>query len=140
MSLCITCDEAQPRSVLSYATTTVVAVITAMTFSASDPNAAARYAALTKRVSTNLSIPNGSQTVTDIEADIAGVQTAVKTATTNHTQVTATLTDMVQNIEGADPTTVGTQILDLQTRLQASLQVTALLAHTNLASLLGPNG
>ena len=35
MSLCITCDEAQPRSVLSNATTTVVAVITAMTFAAS---------------------------------------------------------------------------------------------------------
>jgi len=35
MSLCITCDETQPRSVLSNATTTVAAVITAMTFSAS---------------------------------------------------------------------------------------------------------
>ena len=35
MSLCVTCNEAQPRSVLSNATTTVVAVITAMTFAAS---------------------------------------------------------------------------------------------------------
>ena len=35
MSLCVTCNETQPRSVLSNATTTVVAVITAMTFSAS---------------------------------------------------------------------------------------------------------
>jgi MFS family permease len=35
MSLCVTCNEAQPRSVLSNATTTVVAAITAMTFSAS---------------------------------------------------------------------------------------------------------
>jgi MFS family permease len=35
MSLCVTCNEAQPRLVLSNATTTVVAVITAMTFSAS---------------------------------------------------------------------------------------------------------
>ena len=35
MSLCVTCNEAQPRSVLSNAFTTVVAVITAMTFSAS---------------------------------------------------------------------------------------------------------
>jgi len=35
MSLCVTCTEAQPRSVLSNATTTAVAVITAMTFSAS---------------------------------------------------------------------------------------------------------
>ena len=35
MNLCITCNEALPRSALSHATTTVVAVITAMTFSAS---------------------------------------------------------------------------------------------------------
>jgi MFS family permease len=35
MSLCATTDAAQPRSALSSATTTVVAVITAMTFSAS---------------------------------------------------------------------------------------------------------
>ena len=35
MSLCVTCNDAQPRSVLSNVTTTVLAVITAMTFSAS---------------------------------------------------------------------------------------------------------
>ena len=35
VSLCITCNDAQPRSVLSNVTTTVLAVITAMTFSAS---------------------------------------------------------------------------------------------------------
>jgi hypothetical protein len=116
-----------------------LAVMSALTFSPSDPNAAARYAALTQRVATNMNIPTGSQTVTDIEADIAGAQTAMKTASDNHTQMTGTLTDMVQNIEGADTNTVGAQLLDLQNRLQASLQVTAMLAHTNLASILGPN-
>jgi MFS family permease len=35
MSLCVTCNEAQPRPVLSNLSTTVVAVVTAMTFSAS---------------------------------------------------------------------------------------------------------
>src|SRR6201997_5868065 len=35
MSLCVTCNEAQPRAMLSNGTTTVVAAITAMTFSAS---------------------------------------------------------------------------------------------------------
>src|SRR6185295_7744483 len=35
VSLCVTCNGAQPRSVLSNVTTTVLAVITAMTFSAS---------------------------------------------------------------------------------------------------------
>ena len=35
MSLCATCSQPQPRAVLSHASTTVTAVITAMTFSAS---------------------------------------------------------------------------------------------------------
>jgi flagellar hook-associated protein 3 FlgL len=117
-----------------------LAVFSAMTFSASDPNASARYAALTQRVYSNLNIPSGSQSIPDIEADIAGVQTTMQTTTANQTQATATLTDMVQSIEGANPDTVGSQILSLQTSLQASLQVTALLAHTNLVSLLAPLG
>lgn len=117
-----------------------LALFSAMTFSPGDPNASARYAALTQRVSNNLDIPNGAQTVPDIEADIASAQTAMQTATTNHTQTTATLQDMVQNIVGANTDNVGAQILDLQTRLQASLQVTALLAKTNLVSLLSPLG
>ena len=64
----------------------------------------------------------------------------MKTATENHTQTTGTLNDMVQSIEGANTNEVGAQILDLQNRLQASLQVTAMLAHTNLVSLIGANG
>jgi MFS family permease len=35
MSICVTCNQAQPRSVLSNGTSTIAAVITAMTFSAS---------------------------------------------------------------------------------------------------------
>jgi flagellar hook-associated protein 3 FlgL len=117
-----------------------LAVFSAMSFSASDPDAKLRYQALAQRVANNLDVPGGSQSVANIEADIAGVQTSVQSVTATHTQTSATLTDMVQNIEGADPNSVGTQILDLQTRLQASLQVTAMLAHTNLVSLLGATG
>jgi len=116
-----------------------LAVFSAMSFSASDPNASVRYAALTQRISDNLNIPSGSQTVANIEVEIAGVQTTMKTTTDQHTQTTATLTDMVQNIEAANPSEVGSQILDLQTRLHASFQVTAMLAKMNLASILGPN-
>jgi len=116
-----------------------LAVFSAMSFSASDHNASARYLALTQRVAGNLSIPNGSQSVTGIEADIAQAQTMMKTTADHHTQTTATLTDMVQSIEGANTNEVGAQILDLQNRLQASLQVTAMLSKLNLANILGPN-
>jgi Major Facilitator Superfamily len=43
MSLCVTCNEARPRSALSNETTTVVAVIAAMTFSASGAAPTALY-------------------------------------------------------------------------------------------------
>ena len=43
MSLCVTCNEAQPRPALSNAATTVAAVITAMTFSASGAAPTALY-------------------------------------------------------------------------------------------------
>jgi hypothetical protein len=105
-----------------------VAVFSAVTISATDPNGSGRYAALTQRVASNLN-PAGAQTVADIEADIAGAQSAVKTTTSTHA-------DMLQNLIGANTNDVGARILDLQTRLQASLQVTALLAKTSLVTLL----
>jgi hypothetical protein len=117
-----------------------LATLSAVTFSASDPNASARYDALKERVATNLNVPSGSQSVADIEIDVANVQTAMQSATDGHTQTTATLTDMVQSIEGANTNEVGSQLLDLQARLQASLQVTAMLSKTNLVSLLGAAG
>src|SRR6202050_5522218 len=43
MSLCVTCNEARPRSALSNETTTGVAVIAAMTFSASGAAPTALY-------------------------------------------------------------------------------------------------
>ncbi len=117
-----------------------MALFATMTFSASDPNAQARYQALTQRINTNLNIPAGSQTVTSIEGDIANTQISIKTATDNNTQTTATLQNMIQSIEGVSNYDVSAQLLSTQTSLQATLQVTALLAKTNLATMLGPLG
>jgi flagellar hook-associated protein 3 FlgL len=113
-----------------------VAVFSAVTISATDPNGSGRYTALTQRVASNLNPPAGAQTVADIEADIAGAQSAVKTTTSTHATTTTALQDMLQNLIGANTNDVGARILDLQTRLQASLQVTALLAKTSLVTLL----
>ena len=113
-----------------------VAVFAAVSISATDPNGSGRYAALTQRVGSNLNPPAGAQTVSDIEADIAGAQTAAKTTTSSHATTTVALQDMLGNLIDANANDVGSRILDLQTRLQASLQVTALLAKTSLVSLL----
>jgi len=116
------------------------ALFAATSFSASDPNSAAAYSALTQRIATNIIGPSGSQTVAGIQDDITQAQTAMQAATSNHTQSMTTLQDMLQNIVGANSNNVGSQILELQTQLSASLQVTALLAKTNLVNLLSPLG
>jgi flagellin-like hook-associated protein FlgL len=111
-----------------------VAALAAMTFSQSDPNAAARNAALTQRVAPALDPPSGTQKVEDIEADLAGAQTTMASATDRHNRTKTTLADMVDHIEGVSNEEVASKIMALQTSLQASLQTTALLLKTNLVN------
>ena len=52
------------------------------------------------------------------------------------TQATATLNDYLQQIEGVSNEEVGSEILALQTRMQASMQTTAILFQTSLVNYL----
>jgi flagellin-like hook-associated protein FlgL len=113
-----------------------VAIFAATTYSSTDPNASAQYASITQRVAANLDQTNGVQTVTDVEARIANAQTASTAAQTRHQQTSTVLTNFLQSIEGVDNTQVGTQILALQTQLQASLQVTAMLSKISIVNFI----
>jgi flagellin-like hook-associated protein FlgL len=113
-----------------------VAALAAMTFSPSDPNATARSAALNQRVGAALDVPPGTQKIEDIEAELAGAQTSLAAAKDRHQQTKSTLADMLEQIEGVPTEEVGARILALQTRLQASLQTTALLYQTSLVKYL----
>jgi flagellin-like hook-associated protein FlgL len=113
-----------------------VAVFAAMTFSANDPNASARYEKLTQRIGANLAGPPGTQTVTDIESEIANAQTTMKAATDRNQQTQSALSGMLDTIAGVPTEQVGAEILALQTRLQASLQTTALLSKLSLTNYL----
>jgi flagellar hook-associated protein 3 FlgL len=115
-----------------------VAALAATTYSASDPNASASYIALNQRVYGALSTPPGVQSIDDIEASLANAQTSIQTAQSQHAQTSNTLTNMLQSIEGVDPTTIGTQILALQNSLSASLATTARLSSINLLTYLAP--
>jgi flagellar hook-associated protein 3 FlgL len=77
-----------------------VAALAAMTFSQSDPNAAARSMALDQRVAAALDVPPGTQKVEDIEAELAGAQVTLAAATDRHIQTKSTLADMLGQIEG----------------------------------------
>ena len=115
-----------------------VAALAATTFSASDPNAQASYQALSQRVQANLDGQPGTQTVSDIEANLADAQVTVSNATTMNTQTQTTLQNMLQGIEGVNQNQIGEDILTLQNQLSASMSVTARLAQMSLVNYLGP--
>jgi len=113
-----------------------VATLAATSYLPTDPNAPGSYTALNQRLDTALTIPQGVQKIDDIAASLASAQTAMATAKDRHRQTQKTLTDMLQNIEMVDPNLVGTQILSLQTNLQASLETTVLLSKLSLVNLI----
>jgi len=115
-----------------------VAALAATSYSATDPNAQASYQALSQTVAANLSGQSGTQSISDIEADIANAQTAVTNATAINTQTQTTLQDMLQNIEGVNQNAIGEQLLTLQNNLSASMAVTARLAQMSLVNYLAP--
>ena len=116
-----------------------VAALAATTFSASDPNAQASYQALSQSVVANLNGQPGTQSIDDIEANIANAQTTVTNATTLNTQTQTTLQDMLQGMEGVNQTQIGEDILTLQNNLSASMSVTARLAQLSLVNYLAPS-
>jgi flagellin-like hook-associated protein FlgL len=81
-------------------------------------------------------VPAGIQKVEDIAAELAGAQVTLGAATDRHMQTKSTLADMLQQIEGVSNEDVAARIMALQTRLQASLQTTALLYETSLVDYL----
>jgi flagellar hook-associated protein 3 FlgL len=113
-----------------------VATLAAVSISPSDPNAATLSTSLNQRLTTNLSGPPGAQTLTNIATDLSSAQVAMKAATERHQQTSATLGDFLQSIEGVSNEEVGTELLALQTRMQASMQTTAMLFQTSLVNYL----
>jgi hypothetical protein len=102
-----------------------VATLAAVTISPSDPNGVALSSALDQRLAVNLGAP-GTQTITDIETDLASAQTTLKAAKARHQQASSTLNDFLQQIDGVSNEAVGAQLLTLQTRMQASMQITSI--------------
>jgi len=113
-----------------------IAVYAAVTTNANNPNSKAQISALQQRISANLAPQNGQQSIQDMQAEIAGAQTAVKSATDRQTQLKGMAQTMLDEIEGINPDEVATKILALQTNLQASYQTTSMLYQTTLTKFL----
>ncbi|WP_316194972.1 MULTISPECIES: flagellar protein [unclassified Bradyrhizobium] len=112
------------------------AVYSAVTASPTAPNSGAQIAALSQRIAANLSSQPGQQTISDIQTDFANAQTAMKDAGARQTQSKAALQSLIDGTEGISQNEVASQILQLQTNLQASYQTTSMLSQLSLVKYL----
>ena len=113
-----------------------IAVYSAVTTNANNPNSKAQVNALQQRISANLAPQTGQQSIQDMQAEFAGAQNAIKASTDRQTQLKGMAQTMLDQIEGINQDEVATKILALQTSLQASYQTTSMLYQTTLTKFL----
>jgi hypothetical protein len=113
-----------------------LAVFAAVTTSGSNPNAAAQVQELSLRATQNLLPQAGRQKIQDIQSDFATAQLTMKDATARQKQTKGMLEGIVDQAESVSADQVASQILALQTALQASYQTTAMLAQLSLTKFL----
>jgi flagellar hook-associated protein 3 FlgL len=124
-------DEPAIRSQLQ-----TLAVFAAFTTSPTGTNSAAQVAALTQRITRNFSPQPGQQTIQDIQSDFATAQTTIQSATARQTQTKSMLQTLIDQAETVSPDQVASEILALQTNLQASYQTTSMLSQLTLTKYL----
>jgi flagellin-like hook-associated protein FlgL len=113
-----------------------LAVFAAVTTSTTNPNGALQVQALSQRVAQNLAPQPGQQTIEDIQSDLATAQLTMKNAQSRQTQSQGTLQGIIDQAESAAPDQVASEILALQTSLQASYQTTSMLSQLSLVKYL----
>jgi flagellar hook-associated protein 3 FlgL len=113
-----------------------VAAFAAVTTSPASSNATALVSALNQRVATSLTPQGRQQSVADIETDLATAQVAMKDVSARQSQAQLTLQNLVDQTETISTEQVATEILALQTRLQASYQTTSMLSQLTLVKFL----
>jgi flagellar hook-associated protein 3 FlgL len=110
-----------------------MATLAAVPLNLRDPNMTDLTAALNSRLTANL---NASTGVKSIETDLGNAQTTISNAKSRQQQTTTTLNNFLQQIDGVSNEEVGAKLLELQTRMQASMQATAMLFQTSLVNYL----
>jgi len=113
-----------------------VAVYAAATTSPTGVNSGAEVSALSQRTAANLTPQAGQQTISDIQTDFADAQTAMKDAQARQTQSKNALQTLIDQTEGISQDQVASEILQLQTSLQASYQTTSMLSQLSLVKYL----
>jgi flagellar hook-associated protein 3 FlgL len=127
----IQADEPAIRSQLQ-----ALAVFSAVTTSTTNPNGAGQVSALSQRITQALTAQPGKQTIQDIQTDLATAQATISDATARQKQAKGMLQSIVDQTETISPDQVASQLLALQTSLQASYQTTSMLSQMSLVKYL----
>ena len=117
-----------------------LAVYSAFTTSPTGTNSAAQIAALSQSTATNLTPQPGQQTIEEIQSQFAAAQTVMSDTSARQAQSQTMLQNMVTNTETVSTQTVASEILALQTDLQASYQTTSMLSQLTLTKFLPIGG
>ncbi|MBX9617941.1 MAG: hypothetical protein K2X10_02210 [Hyphomicrobiales bacterium] len=112
-----------------------LAAFAAVKFDPNDARTGNAYAALSLTVRNGLGDTSG-QTVQTISSEIAVVQQSVTSAQTRQNATRNILQNLLSDIENVDKQQVATEILELQTSLQASYQTTSRLSQLSLVNFL----
>ena len=113
-----------------------VAVFASVTTSPTNANSSTVVTALNQRVVTLLTPTGRQQSLADIATDLASAQVAMKDISSRQDQSQVMLQSLVDRSESIDSDQVATELLALQTRLQASYQTTSMLSQLSLVKYL----
>jgi len=113
-----------------------LAVLASETFSETAPNDQARYGELRNRVSSDLAFKPPGQSVIQIIAEFGQKQGVLGKVQERQTATKNTTGEILGNIENSDQFEVSAQILQLQTRLQASFEISSRLSQLSLLQFL----
>ncbi|MBN9451031.1 MAG: hypothetical protein J0I42_03685 [Bosea sp.] len=112
------------------------AIMAVSTFPASDPEAQAGYDAMAARVGEKLGFGGATQKPAEIITELGTAQNALASAKERHQSTKGYLQTTLSGVENVTTEEVATQILSLQTQLQASYQVTSMLSKLSLTNYL----
>jgi flagellar hook-associated protein 3 FlgL len=113
-----------------------LAVFGTLDFSAGDTEASAQHAAAAARATDRLDTEGEPQSVANVTAELAVASLALDRAGKRLAEEQALAEGLVAEVEGVSEGEVSITLLELQTRLQASYEVTSMLSQLSLVNYL----
>jgi flagellin-like hook-associated protein FlgL len=113
-----------------------LAVFSAQSFDVDDPSAANRYTQVAGRTRDNLDDPSGGTLPRSIALEVGTASTLMEATKERHIATRAVYNDILEGTDGITQEEVAAKLLNIQTRLEATYSVTAMLRELSLVNYL----